>query len=157
MHVWRVRNDLMIRGMFDKRPNKLEELKKLGVSSVICMLRKSDPDLQGLDWLAYRNFPTPDTHRDGSARLEPKAENALCHAAFHAVREIGEGKKVLIHCISARDRTPTAAAIAMTMLHGMSGSEAMMVVKSIKPTTFTNRSFINYLLEIPESRRSASS
>lgn len=146
--VWKIRNDLYIRGMFHKRPNKLEELQELGITSVICMLRKTDPDLENLDWLTYRNFPTPDTERDGTRRIASTAERALNHAAFHAVREIGEGKKILIHCISARDRAPTATAIALTMLEGISGLEAMTRVKSIKPTTFTNMSFMKYLLDI---------
>jgi len=148
MHVWKVRNDLLIRGMFDKRPDKLDELQELGVTSVICMLRKTDPDLENLDWLTYRNFPTPDTNRDGIDAIDPKATQSLNAAAFHAVREISEGKKVLIHCISAKDRTPTAAAIALTILEGISGSAALMRVRSIKPTTFTNKSFIKYLNSI---------
>ena len=147
MHVWKVRDDLLIRGMFDKRPNKLEELRELGVDSVICMLRKRDPDLDNLDWLTYSSFPTPDSRRDGSREIDPKARLAISKAAVLAVSEINSGRRVLIHCISARDRTPTTAALALVLLEGITGAEAMMRIKSIKPTTFTNRSFVNYLLE----------
>lgn len=145
MHVWKVRDDLFIRGMFDKRPDKLNELQELGVTSVICMLRKTDPDLHGLDWLRYRNFPTPDTNRDGVVKIEPKAEEAIFNAARTAAKEIAAGGKVLIHCIGAKDRAPTTAALTLTLLEGISGSEAMMRVRAAKPTTFTNKSFVKYL------------
>lgn len=140
LNVWRIRDDLFIRGMFDKRPEKLQELRDLGVSSVICMLRKADRDLENLDWLEYRNFPLPDT--------ATVAEKPLWHAALHAAREIKEGKKVLIHCISARDRAPTTAALTLTILEGISGSEAMLRVKQKKRTTYTNKAFVAYLNNI---------
>lgn len=140
--VWRIRDDLFIRGMFDKRPRKLEELQELGVSNVISMLRKHDPDLDGLDWLDYRNYPLPDT--------STVAEQPLWHAALHAAREITDGKKVLIHCISARDRCPTTAALTLTILEGISGPEAMLRVKQKKPNTFYNKAFVAYLKNIQE-------
>lgn len=144
MNVWRVRDDLFIRGRFDNRPNKLQELRDLGVDVVVCMLRKTDPDLEGLDWLDYRSFPLPDT--------DTVAEAPLHHAAFHIVRSVREGRTVLVHCIGARDRAPTTAALALTMLEGISGSEAMMRIKQLKPTTFTNQAFVRYLnnIGVPE-------
>lgn len=128
--------------MFADRPAKLQELQDLGVSSVICMLRKRDPDLDGLDWLTYRNFPLPDT--------DTVAEQPLWHASLHAAREIEEGKKVLIHCIAARDRAPTTAALTLCVLEGISGNEAMLRVKQKKPTTFHNQAFVRYLSNIEE-------
>lgn len=140
MNVWKVRDDLFIRGKFDDRPDKLRELQELGVDVVICMLRKTDPDLHGLNWLDYRNFPLPDT--------AIVAEQPLNHAAFHAVRSIQDGKTVLIHCIGAKDRAPTTAALALTMLEGISGAEAILRVKQLKPNTFTNPAFVRYLSAI---------
>lgn len=143
MRVWRVRDDLFIRGQFEKRPDKLAELQELGVTSVISMLRKVDPDLQDLDWLEYRSFPLPDT--------DTVNEQSLWHAALNAARDINEGGKVLIHCISARDRSPAAAAATLTVLEGISGSEAMMRVRSVKPNTLKNRAFVAYLNKLEEA------
>jgi len=131
---------LYIRGMFDKRPNKLEELQDLGIDTVICMLRKRDPDLENLSWLLYQNYPLPDT--------DTVKETALWSAANTAASRIKEGRGVLIHCIAARDRAPTTAALTLTILEGISGSEAMYRVKSKKPTTFHNRAFVAYLNKI---------
>lgn len=140
MNVWRIRNDLFIRGMFDKRPGKLEELRELGVGTVICMLRKTDPDLENLDWLRYRNFPL------GDARVMTLASRLAIHqAAVSAFFDIIEGRKVLIHCIAARDRAPSTAALTLHYLEGISGIEAIARVKSIKRTTFHNAGLIEYL------------
>lgn len=136
--VWRIRDDLFIRGMFDKRPNKLQELQDLGISSVYSMLRKHDSDLDGLDWLTYHNFPLPDT--------STVAEKPLWDAALRAASDINEGKKVLIHCISARDRCPLTSALTLTIVEGISGAEAMLRVKQQKPNTFCNKAFAAYIL-----------
>lgn len=141
--VWTIRSNLFIRGQFEGRPQKLQELQELGVSSVICMLRKIDPDLQKLDWLTYRNFPLPDT-------MQVK-EEALWGAAWHAQAELERGKRVLIHCIHARDRAPTTAALTLCLTEGISGRDALRQVKFIKPTTFTNKAFVEYLYGIKET------
>jgi len=137
MNVWKIRDNLFIRGMFSDRPYKLQELKDLEIGTVICMLRKTDPDLKNLDWLTYANFPLPDT--------DYVKEEALWGAAFLASRELYAGKKVLIHCIAARDRAPTTAAVTLCLKEGISGVDAMAQVKRIKPTTFHNKAFVAYL------------
>jgi protein-tyrosine phosphatase len=143
LHVWRVSEDgnLMIRGMFDKRPDRIAELKELGVTTVISMLRKRDPLLVmeasagiGFD---YRNFPLPYT-----ATVN---EDALWSAAELAVTHLREGKRVLIHCIAARDRAPTTAALTLVLYEGLSGEAARERVHSIKRTTFHNKAFVAYL------------
>lgn len=145
LHVWRIRDDLFIRGQFSKRPARISELNELGVTSVITMLRTTDPALQEESLagrIEYRSFPLPDT--------SVVKESALWHAALHAQREIESGKNVLIHCISARDRSPAAAALTLCCLEGISGNEAMLRVKQKKPTTFRNQAFVRYLSNIEE-------
>lgn len=137
MKVFKVRDDLFIRGQFDRRSDKLQELFDLKVGAVVSMLRKTDHDLENLDWLNYYKFPLPDTNT--------VKESAIWHAAFNAAREIQEGKNVLIHCISAADRSPAVAALTLTILEGISGSEAMMRVRSVKPNTLKNKAFVAYL------------
>jgi protein-tyrosine phosphatase len=141
MNVWWITPQLGIRGKFDDRPMKLKELWDLGVTSVVCMLRKTDQDCVDCDWLEYRQFPLPDT--------DTVKEEALWGAANHAADEIRAGKKVIIHCIAARDRAPTTAAATLHLLEGISGSEAMYRVKSVKNTTFHNQAFVAYLNNLP--------
>jgi hypothetical protein len=139
MHVFKITPNLLIRGQFDKRPDKLQELEDLGVTSVITMLRKRDPDLDNLDWLEYYQFPLPDTD---TVKVE-----SLYHAAMCASKDILGGGTVLIHCISAADRSPAAAALTLTILEGISGSEAIQRVRAVKPNTLKNRAFVNWLLQ----------
>lgn len=145
LKVWKVRDDLFIRGMFDKTPDKFDLLQELGVTTVITMLRKTDPDMFGLDFIDYYSFPLPDT--------DTVKEDAVLPAARVASEAIRQGGKVLIHCIAARDRAPFTAAVTLTMLEGISGAEAYQRVKAVKPNTLYNRAFVKYLAEIPAKGR----
>jgi len=137
-----VRDDLFIRGMFDKRPRKLEELEELGVSTVFSMLRKVDPDLKSDPRVDYRNYPLADSK--ASQAPQDSLERAWS-AAFAAAEKIERGEKVLIHCISARDRCPFTSALTLVLLEGISGKEAMERVHNLKPTTFYNVGYRRYL------------
>lgn len=137
MNVWWITPQLGIRGRFDDRPDRINELRDIGVTMVISMLRKTDPAMHDVDGITYHQFPLPDT--------DTVKEDALWGAAKAAATEIGQGGKVIIHCIAARDRAPTTAAATLHLIEGISGSEAMYRVKSKKSTTFHNKAFVAYL------------
>lgn len=137
MNVWWITPQLGIRGRFDDRPDRVNELYDLGVTMVISMLRKTDPGMHDVNGIAYHQFPLPDT--------DTVKEEALWGAAQFAAAEIKRGGKVIIHCIAARDRAPVTAAATLHLVEGIPGSEAMMRVKQVKPTTFHNRAFVAYL------------
>ena len=142
MNVWRIRDGLLMRGEFHKRPRKLDELRELGIDVVICMLRRGDPDLERLGWLEYAQLPLPD------ARTVDK--KVAWDAAYLAADRIGVGKTVLVHCISSADRSPLVSALTLTILDGISGKDALQRVQSIKRTTFHNAAFIRFLEEVSE-------
>lgn len=149
MNVWKVRPDLMIRGIFWDRPNKIQELEDLGVTMVICMLRKYDQDLENLintsDRFEYLNYPIADAKGPVPPGL---SVSRAYEAAESAAVEISSGGKVLIHCIGSRDRAPFTAALTLHLLEGISGAEAMLRIRGKKKTTFYNEGYKNYLLTL---------
>jgi len=66
--------------------------------------------------------------------------------AAAAVRELrAEGKTVLLHCVHARSRTPTVAAVYGAMVTGSSPSAALDRVLAVLPASSPRRSFVKVL------------
>lgn len=130
---------LLMRGEFHKRLSKLDELLDLGVTMVVCLLRRGDPDLMGLSWLEYIQIPVG----DGQVADVETAKTV----ARHVISRIRDGGTVLVHCISARDRSALVAALVVMKMTNISGRNAMRVVQSIKRTTFTNEANVAFLEE----------
>ena len=66
--------------------------------------------------------------------------------AASAVRELrAEGKTVLLHCVHARSRTPTVAAVYGAMVTGSSPSAALDRVLAVLPASSPRQSFVKVL------------
>jgi hypothetical protein len=153
MNVWKIRPNLLIRGKFDDRPDRIQELFDLDVTTVICMLRKEDKELynymdqsQGL--FRIFNFPISDSKGDPSRQSIDNAWEAArvaTDAISNRPSQFAPGENVLIHCIGARDRAPFTTALTLHLLEGISGAEAMLRIKSKKRTTFYNEGYVKYL------------
>lgn len=140
MRAWEIIPGLLMRGEFHKRPQKLDELRELGVSTVVCLLQRLDPDLEGLDWLEYVWMPLS----DGQVTDIQKA----WAISWIVAERIRAGKTVLVHCISAKDRSALVVALTLVRLEKIPGLEALQRVQSIKPTTFTNRANVAFLRKV---------
>lgn len=141
MKVWRLTDQVMMRGDFHRRPDKLRELQNLEVSAVVCLLRRTDPELERSAEIEYVNFPL------ANGRVVP-VETAYRAADFVA-RRARQGRKVLVHCIGAQDRSALVVGLALRTLFGISGEEAFRRVRAVKATTFYNPEFERYLRRQP--------
>ena len=139
MKVYEVMPGLFVRGQFHKRPNKLQELRELGISAVVCMLQRGDPDLAQAAGIRYYQVPLPD------ARYVDVA--ALRKAVTHVEYALGQGSDVLVHCISAHDRSPLVAAVVAAQRLNLSGREALDLLRRVRGhVALRNKAFQQYLL-----------
>lgn len=150
MNVWKITPNLLIRGRFDNRPDRVQELWDLDVDVVICMLKKRDQELTDAATASYGafrylNFPISDSKGPAPERSLQNAWRAA-HFAHDAISALHQ--TVLIHCIGARDRAPFTAALTLHLLEGISGNEAMLRVRAKKKTTFYNEGYRAYLNEL---------
>lgn len=68
----------------------------------------------------------------------------LLDAAESVARLREEGKRVVVHCVSAHSRTPTVG-IAYAMLRGVALAEALPAVCGVLPAAQPNRGFMQAL------------
>lgn len=139
MKVYEVMPGLFVRGQFHKRPNKLQELRELGISTVVCMLQRGDPDLVQAAGVRYYQVPLPDAQYVDVAALR-KAVTYVEHA-------LGQGSDVLVHCISAHDRSPLVAAVVVARRLSLTGREAIDLLRRVRGSVaLRNEAFCKYLL-----------
>lgn len=138
MKTYEIIPDLLIRGQFHRRPNKLAELRELGVGTVICMLRRGDPDMLEQE-IGYVQVPLPDASYVDEA--------ALRLAVRIAETALDAGQRVLVHCISAHDRAPLVAAVVAARRLGLTGGEAYWLLKEKRGSVaLRNQAFMRYLI-----------
>ena len=84
---------------------------------------------------------------------DPASQPAICRTAIEAARrvldEISEGRTVLVTCAQGRNRSGLATALAILQLYGVSGAEALEIVRRARPRALTNPAFADFLERIP--------
>lgn len=128
--------------------------------------------LAGFDVLVFtaKQEQPPDTdypgtlvvRRCGMVDRHPAEETTFQLAEGMAglvAEDVRRGRRVLVTCAEGRNRSTLVAAIALRRLTGLSGKEAMSVVKIARPRnpysrglSFSNPSFNAYLLAKPSLR-----
>lgn len=70
-------------------------------------------------------------------------------AAENVANAYAEGKKILVTCFQGRNRSGLITALAMHLYYGMSGQEAVSIVKKQRKDVLTNPSFVDFLSTLP--------
>jgi protein-tyrosine phosphatase len=107
-----------------------------GVDAVVSLCRVHDDDLPvGVEQIDVRLIDD----------VGPDANPHLDFVLTDTVRLIeqlrNEGRSVLVHCVAAVSRTPTAAAVYGAHRQGISGEAALREVTSVLPNTYPNSDF----------------
>jgi len=138
VRLYKILPRLYIGGQFDKRPGKLDELREYGVNVVVSMLRKTDPDMAGLDDIEYYKFPLSD-----ASFVD---ERVLSAAVYLTRGALSNWRTVLVHCISAYDRSPLVAATVVALEGHLTGAEAINWVRARRgPVALRNVAFQDWL------------
>lgn len=87
---------------------------------------------------------------DDSNNQGPTAEEAslAVNAADRVARAIREGKRVLTTCAQGRNRSGLVNALALHLLYGISGREAIGRIRAARQRALTNDGFCDYLEKI---------
>ena len=130
---------LFIRGQFRDRPNKLSELRELGISTVVCVMRRGDPDLVQAANIRYYHVPLPDARYIDAP--------ALRKAIIFVEQTLSQGGNVLVHCVSAYNRAPLVAAVVAARRLNLTGREAFDLLRRVRgPVALRNSAIQSYLL-----------
>lgn len=84
----------------------------------------------------------------------PNLELVLLDAADAVATLRAEGKRVFLHCVGGRSRTPTVAALYLYRRHGLSAGEALRGIAAVAPYQPHNRSFRGALDRLTNPRGS---
>ena len=107
--------------------------------AVVSMCRMGSP-LQGIP---------PEDHVEFWVVDKEDANNDLAGQLLDAARTVRElrqeGKTVLLHCVHAQTRTPTAAAVYGALVTGTTLADALERVMAVLPSASPRRSFVRTL------------
>lgn len=145
MKVHTIIPGLYTRGEFRKmsRGDKIGALGMLGVRVVISCYGQRDRDLEVAGVTNYHYVPFPDGKVIPTLLLAPPLKDAVA-----ALRR-REG--VLVHCHAGRNRAGLVATLIVREMYGVSGAEALRLVRAARPNAVANPAFEAYLegLKIP--------
>ncbi len=135
---------LYIRGRFDDLTanDKIIKLRNAGIKVVVAMCRTSYPEI-GMSEIEYIHHEIPD------GKLKYITIFKLQDLAWQLYIRILSGKKILVFCDAARNRSPIVAALVYRLYMGTSGEVALEHVRRVKPNTLNNIHFANYLEGLP--------
>lgn len=136
MKIYEIMPSLYQRGEFVKLPDRISNIKELGIDIVINLVNVHDLALrQHLFW--YAHYPIGDGKSIDS--------QLLYELATYAAYYIQGGHKVLTHCHAGRNRSGFVNALIVMQLLDISGKKAMKVVRDARPNAIANPYF-EYLL-----------
>ena len=128
------------RGKFAKLDYKLEALAELGVDIVVALAGKPDPDMAGL--FAYYFFPIADSNMG----LEQNVEE-LVHLSIVICQYLHRDHTALVHCNAGRNRSGLLNALIAKHYFGISGEDALNLVREIRPNAIATKAFEDFLKE----------
>jgi Predicted protein-tyrosine phosphatase len=134
-------NLLYQRGEFSHFPlnQSIQFLRELNIIAVVNVAPRADYALRDSNAVAYVHEPFPDGHR--AERIFPAAERAA-RAAYEFLRW---KQPVLVHCHAGRNRSSLVTAILLMELQLKTGSEAIAILRKIRPNALANQEFVLYL------------
>lgn len=111
------------------------DMEAVGVDKLYSLLARGQPSLLG--WKGYRHVPMAD------GRQIPQGVHAV---AGMVVNDIWAGHAVLVACLQGRNRSGLVVALALRLLCGISGVQAVQVLREARPTALSNATFEAYVM-----------
>lgn len=145
---WEIMPGLIQRGLFNQwsMSRKIAFMHSEQVGIVVNLTRTEDADLKGWmddNMLMYLQRPVPD-----GKEFDPKLMKEI---ADEVVGWMNCGWTAVIHCRAGRNRSGFISALVLMEMQGISGAEAVRIVKEKRPLSLYNEHFVEYLesLEAP--------
>ncbi len=80
-------------------------------------------------------------------------DTAILEVLTTAVRLIGHGHRVLVHCHRGKSRSGLFNAVVVMKLSGVDGRTAIEIVRRGRPGALGNQTFVEYLEVLPAPKR----
>lgn len=130
------------------RPPLGAVLRRCGVDIVVLCAYEHQPNLEMFSGVEVARMPL-----DDSLSIPPADAFAAFQLAIQLAKQLKRGKRILITCSQGRNRSGLVTALTLTQLAGVSGREAVMVVKARRKSPFgealTNAAFVRALASVP--------
>lgn len=139
MKLFEIMPGLYQRGYFAGLKTKIQSLEDYGIDIVVNMYYKTDPDMASCLYM-YVCIPISDSIVDGLERIEDMLE-----LADFLADQIEMGHGVLTHCYGGINRSGLMSALIVRSYLGVSGSEAIDIVREGEPRSLDNAAFVDYL------------
>lgn len=149
MRFYEIYPGLYQRGATYRLPTEqvLAELKARNITTVVCLIKKYDRGVMfGVEEWKGKYWYRPIS--DGKT-IDP----LLPQLALRCAERIREGDAVLSHCAAGRNRSALLSALIVRELTGMSGAEAMSLVRERRPNSLANVHFAAYLDALPAKEK----
>lgn len=145
MRFYEIIPGLYQRGATYRLPTEqvLEELDSRNITTVVCLIRKYDRGVMfGMEQRKGRYWykPIPD-----GKTIDP----IIPQLAVRCADQIRGGGGVLSHCAAGRNRSALLSALIVREIQGVSGAEAMALVRERRPNSLANEYFAAYLDALP--------
>lgn len=131
-------------GSVPRTERDLDQLLGEGVSAVLTVSKKVPVDL------VARRYAERDAWyyyhlRDGR---QLQVDDYLLVAGW-VEQLLGDGQRVLVHCLAGRNRSCLVAALVLRERYGLSGAEAAERVRGCRPRAFHNEDQLGWLRALP--------
>lgn len=119
---------------------KVDYLNSLGVDTVLNLWHMPDKELEDNTDVIYLHQYIPDSH------IGVDLDWALNLAKILA-NHIRDGHSILVHCYAGKNRSAFITSLIYRELYQVTGKEAMVHIKSCKPSSFNTNKFFAAILE----------
>jgi protein-tyrosine phosphatase len=146
---WLIKGELCGRSGPNHQPWKAQELKSAGVAAVLSVNNAESvyPDELGSTDLCYRCIPLSSNAPPRPGDLELCLERLPLAFTF-ARNQIGAGRALMVHCRHGKDRTGLFMAYYLKMQYGLSTSEAIFRVMTVRPIALSAECWDQFAVEV---------
>lgn len=129
------------RGYFATLKSKFTRLEELGVDIVVNTYYKTDPDMADVLYM-YINIPVPDGV-EGLQRIDD-----MHLVADMVAYSLLDGHSAIVHCYGGRNRSGLVNALIVRRYYGVTGAEALKIVREAREDSLSTQTFVDYLLSL---------
>lgn len=79
------------------------------------------------------------------AQMDARTAHVAMRAAEEVARRWRRGERVLVTCMAGRNRSGLVSALALCLIGGVSGKQALRHVQMMRPTSLANPDFAKFL------------
>jgi len=141
---WALRENLVLAGL--PKVGHIEKYGWGGDVGILTLSHKAPPSQLVLDdrvkW--WKHIPLADG--------QIKDMNSVVRARDTALGMMAAGYFTIIHCMAGRNRSGLVGALVLREIENLTGEDAMILVRELRPGAVDNIHFEQFLLSLPKPR-----